>query len=250
MQKTKPTQHSVRELRALGLTPHFLACRSAQVSLQNLLRSVIAFIPWKSLRSHSCCRVLTYLYFLFYFLSAAITGNYKGKIVSVLSCGGITFVWSLRYVFTELMYILCGRDLISLDDFLQAANILNIHDVPNIWHVPLLLRVSWMLFLALRKKKIEICVLLSSFPYMLLLQNQNAHHSILKQLNLSRLVSFLMVFITSISQLNSFSVTQNSKNSSLSALQQHLIWIAGLRWLRLLITWQIMWVFTGQYTLF
>lgn len=31
MQKTKPTQHSVRELRALGLTPHLLACRSAQV---------------------------------------------------------------------------------------------------------------------------------------------------------------------------------------------------------------------------
>ncbi|RXH84461.1 hypothetical protein DVH24_027360 [Malus domestica] len=64
-QKTKPTQHSVRELRALGLTPHLLACRSA-----------------------------------------------------------------------------------------EAGNILNIHDVPNIWHVPLLLR------------------------------NQNAHHSILQQLNL------------------------------------------------------------------
>lgn len=31
-QKTKPTQHSVRELRALGLTPHLLACRSADVS--------------------------------------------------------------------------------------------------------------------------------------------------------------------------------------------------------------------------
>lgn len=30
-QKTKPTQHSVRELRALGLTPHLLACRSAEV---------------------------------------------------------------------------------------------------------------------------------------------------------------------------------------------------------------------------
>lgn len=28
-QKTKPTQHSVRELRALGLFPHLLACRSA-----------------------------------------------------------------------------------------------------------------------------------------------------------------------------------------------------------------------------
>nr|KJB31061.1 hypothetical protein B456_005G174400 [Gossypium raimondii] len=38
----------------------------------------------------------------------------------------------------------------------EAANILNIHGVPNIWHIPLLLR------------------------------NQNAHHSILKQLNLLR----------------------------------------------------------------
>lgn len=156
MQKTKPTQHSVRELRALGLTPHFLACRSAQVSLQNLLRSVVICIPWKTLTSHSCCRVLTSLFFF----SAATTGKYQGKIVSVLSCGGITFVWNLHYVFTELMYILCCWDLISLDDFLQAANILNIHDVPNIWHVPLLLRVSWMLFWLFQKKEREICVLL------------------------------------------------------------------------------------------
>lgn len=28
-QKTKPTQHSVQVLRSLGLTPHLLACRSA-----------------------------------------------------------------------------------------------------------------------------------------------------------------------------------------------------------------------------
>lgn len=28
-QKTKPSQHSVRELRALGLSPHILACRSS-----------------------------------------------------------------------------------------------------------------------------------------------------------------------------------------------------------------------------
>ncbi|KAK8635617.1 hypothetical protein V6N13_004346 [Hibiscus sabdariffa] len=81
-QKTKPTQHSVRELRALGLTPHLLACRSAQPLLDNTKAKLSQF-----------CHV-------------------------------------------------------------EAANILNIHDVPNIWHVPLLLR------------------------------NQNAHHSILKQLNL------------------------------------------------------------------
>jgi len=41
MQKTKPTEHSVRELRALGLTRHLLACRSAQVSLFNSLTASI-----------------------------------------------------------------------------------------------------------------------------------------------------------------------------------------------------------------
>ncbi|KAJ8749417.1 hypothetical protein K2173_025461 [Erythroxylum novogranatense] len=81
-QKTKPTQHSVRELRALGLTPHLLACRSAQPLLENTKAKLSQF-----------CHV-------------------------------------------------------------PAANILNIHDVPNIWHVPLLLR------------------------------SQNAHDAILKQLDL------------------------------------------------------------------
>ncbi|KMT09930.1 hypothetical protein BVRB_5g121470 [Beta vulgaris subsp. vulgaris] len=81
-QKTKPTQHSVRELRALGLTPHLLACRSAQPLLENTKEKLSQF-----------CHV-------------------------------------------------------------PAENILNIHDVPNIWHVPLLLR------------------------------NQNAHLAILRQLTL------------------------------------------------------------------
>ncbi|KAK7269632.1 hypothetical protein RIF29_22365 [Crotalaria pallida] len=81
-QKTKPTQHSVRELRALGLTPHLLACRSAEPLLQNT------------------------------------------------------------------------KDKLSQFCHVPINNILNIHDVPNIWHIPLLLR------------------------------NQNAHHSILQQLNL------------------------------------------------------------------
>ncbi|GFS33502.1 CTP synthase family protein [Actinidia rufa] len=83
-QKTKPTQHSVRELRALGLTPHLLACRSAQPLLENTKQKLSQF-----------CHV-------------------------------------------------------------PVGNILNVHDVPNIWHVPLLLR------------------------------NQNAHDAILKQLDLLR----------------------------------------------------------------
>ncbi|KAL8259154.1 hypothetical protein R6Q59_027107 [Mikania micrantha] len=81
-QKTKPTQHSVRELRALGLTPHFLACRSDKPLFENTKQKLSQF-----------CHV-------------------------------------------------------------PVANILNIHDVPNIWHVPLLLR------------------------------KQNAHEAILKQLAL------------------------------------------------------------------
>lgn len=32
LQKTKPTQHSVRDLRGLGLSPNILACRSTKVS--------------------------------------------------------------------------------------------------------------------------------------------------------------------------------------------------------------------------
>ncbi|GAA0142854.1 hypothetical protein Leryth_009008 [Lithospermum erythrorhizon] len=82
-QKTKPTQHSVRELRALGLTPHLLACRSAQPLLENTKQKLSQF-----------CHV-------------------------------------------------------------PVGNIINIHDVPNIWHVPLLL------------------------------QNQNAHDAVLKQLDLT-----------------------------------------------------------------
>ncbi|XP_061338417.1 uncharacterized protein LOC133285226 isoform X4 [Gastrolobium bilobum] len=68
-QKTKPTQHSVRELRALGLTPHLLASRSAQPLLESTKEKLSQF-----------CHV-------------------------------------------------------------PVDNILNIHDVPNIWHIPLLLRV-------------------------------------------------------------------------------------------------------------
>uniref|UniRef100_A0A1D1Z5M4 CTP synthase n=1 Tax=Anthurium amnicola TaxID=1678845 RepID=A0A1D1Z5M4_9ARAE len=67
-QKTKPTQHSVRELRALGLTPDLLVCRSAQ----------------------------------------PLRESTKGKL-------------------SQFCHV-------------SAGNILNIHDVPNIWHVPLLLR--------------------------------------------------------------------------------------------------------------
>ncbi|URE08809.1 CTP synthase [Musa troglodytarum] len=68
-QKTKPTQHSVRELRALGLTPDLLACRSSQPIQENTKVKLSQF-----------CHV-------------------------------------------------------------PVANILNIHDVPNIWHIPLLLRL-------------------------------------------------------------------------------------------------------------
>ncbi|GKV24500.1 hypothetical protein SLEP1_g34107 [Rubroshorea leprosula] len=67
-QKTKPTQHSVRGLRGLGLTPNILACRSATALDENVKEKLSQF-----------CLVL-------------------------------------------------------------AENIITLYDVPNIWHIPLLLR--------------------------------------------------------------------------------------------------------------
>ncbi|CAN1828611.1 CTP synthase [Linum perenne] len=69
-QKTKPTQHSVRGLRGLGLTPDILACRSTSVLEENVKQKLAQF-----------CHV-------------------------------------------------------------QSENIVTLYDVPNIWHIPLLLRVS------------------------------------------------------------------------------------------------------------
>ncbi|KAJ7969371.1 CTP synthase family protein [Quillaja saponaria] len=82
-QKTKPTQHSVRGLRGLGLTPHILACRSTM----------------------------------------ALDDNVKGKLC-------------------QFCHVL-------------EENIITLYDVPNIWHIPLLLK------------------------------DQKAHEAILKVLNLS-----------------------------------------------------------------
>lgn len=42
-QKTKPTQHSVRELRGLGLTPNILACRSAKALEDNIKEKLSQF---------------------------------------------------------------------------------------------------------------------------------------------------------------------------------------------------------------
>ncbi|GAB4830388.1 CTP synthase 1 [Ancistrocladus abbreviatus] len=67
-QKTKPTQHSVRGLRGLGLTPDILACRSAMALDENVKEKLSQF-----------CHV-------------------------------------------------------------PAENIITLYDVPNIWHIPLLLR--------------------------------------------------------------------------------------------------------------
>ncbi|KAJ0053228.1 hypothetical protein Pint_00900 [Pistacia integerrima] len=120
-QKTKPTQHSVRELRALGLTPHLLACRSAQVHLSPYL------LP---------------------------TCMWEGK-------GWQNFGFGIFYIDTN-HFLDCGLDAAiycaaqpllantkeKLSQFCHVpiANILNIHDVPNIWHIPLLLRTAIICF--------------------------------------------------------------------------------------------------------
>ncbi|KAK1280661.1 hypothetical protein QJS04_geneDACA004536 [Acorus gramineus] len=51
-QKTKPTQHSVRELRALGLTPDLLVCRSAQPLLENTKEKLSRFCHVPNQNSH------------------------------------------------------------------------------------------------------------------------------------------------------------------------------------------------------
>ncbi|KAF7804901.1 CTP synthase isoform X1 [Senna tora] len=90
-QKTKPTQHSVRELRALGLTPHLLACRSAEVGLK-----LIPMGRSKRMRP--------------------LLENTKDKL-------------------SQFCHV-------------PIDNILNIHDVPNIWHIPLLLRKTVTYFIS------------------------------------------------------------------------------------------------------
>ncbi|GMN55607.1 hypothetical protein TIFTF001_024730 [Ficus carica] len=77
-QKTKPTQHSVRGLRGLGLTPNILACRSTKV------------------------------YSSTEFPNFALEENVKAKLAQFCH--------------------------------VPAENILTLYDVPNIWHIPLLLR--------------------------------------------------------------------------------------------------------------
>ncbi|KAG6765543.1 hypothetical protein POTOM_029589 [Populus tomentosa] len=73
-QKTKPTQHSVRGLRGLGLTPNILACRSTK----------------------------------------ALNENVKAKL-------------------SQFCHV-------------PAENVVTLYDVPNIWHIPLLLRVGGLLW--------------------------------------------------------------------------------------------------------
>ncbi|KAL5578367.1 hypothetical protein UlMin_020066 [Ulmus minor] len=50
-QKTKPTQHSVRALRCLGLTPHILACRSTTALEENVMAKLSQFchVPKESI---------------------------------------------------------------------------------------------------------------------------------------------------------------------------------------------------------
>ncbi|XP_038876696.1 CTP synthase-like isoform X2 [Benincasa hispida] len=103
-QKTKPTQHSVRGLRGLGLVPNILACRSTKELDENVKEKLAQF-----------CHV-------------------------------------------------------------PADNIITLYDVPNIWHIPLLLRVSdffrHISFYARKDWNI------------FLQQDQKAHTALLKGLNL------------------------------------------------------------------
>ncbi|KAH0986178.1 hypothetical protein GBA52_013355 [Prunus armeniaca] len=51
-QKTKPTQHSVRGLRCLGLTPHLIACRSTTALEENVKTKVSQFCHVQDQKAH------------------------------------------------------------------------------------------------------------------------------------------------------------------------------------------------------
>ncbi|CAI9284549.1 unnamed protein product [Lactuca saligna] len=63
----KPTHHSVQELRALGLTPHFLACRSAQPLLENTKQKLPQFCHVPAATFLIYMMFQTFVMFLFYF---------------------------------------------------------------------------------------------------------------------------------------------------------------------------------------
>ncbi|THU68430.1 hypothetical protein C4D60_Mb08t03810 [Musa balbisiana] len=108
-QKTKPTQHSVRSLRALGLTPNILACRSAKPLEENVKEKLSQF-----------CHV-------------------------------------------------------------PVSNIVTLHDVTNIWHIPLLLMVEFSYFSE------EIISVAETCPINALsLKEQRAHEALIEVLKLKR----------------------------------------------------------------
>ncbi len=59
--KSKPTQHSVKELREIGLQPDFLVCRSEKVIDENLKAKIGLFCSVKSRKCHCGARQSFYL---------------------------------------------------------------------------------------------------------------------------------------------------------------------------------------------
>ena len=52
--KTKPTQHSVKELRSIGLQPEVLLCRCSVDVDESARRKISLFTTWRSARSYPC----------------------------------------------------------------------------------------------------------------------------------------------------------------------------------------------------
>ena len=59
-QKTKPTQHSVKELRGLGITPDILVCRSTEPMTDETKKSYrICHVSPDAVMSHTMCPIST-----------------------------------------------------------------------------------------------------------------------------------------------------------------------------------------------
>ena len=78
LQKTKPTQHSIRDLRGLGLSPDIIACRSTKVYLLILVSSPLVLLY-----------IIKTLIILFFFSPVGTWRECKRKAISILLCSGM-----------------------------------------------------------------------------------------------------------------------------------------------------------------
>lgn len=118
--KTNPTQHSVRGLRGLWLTPNIIACRSAKVLLYMCVWNVYLkkMSIWRPLEENAKEKLSQFCH----------VPARRLMSLHFFSLTSLPLLWECLLAWKKLFFL--------------AANIVTLYDVSNIWHIPLLLRVS------------------------------------------------------------------------------------------------------------